>query len=145
MQGLIVVGGTNDNGIMSMRSQLVALTPYADPGGDCSLPDFPVALEGAVGANINGVPTVCGGRARDARYTGLIPYSVVVQSNHIILLRGTVDCFELDKKNKVWDKSETLLVKGRGYAAAVQGVDINNATRQWLIMGGDDDQEVSKV
>ena len=56
-----------------------------------------------------------------------------------------MDCYELDMENKVWNKSETLLVKGRGYAAAVQGVDINNATRQWLIMGGDDDQEVSKV
>ena len=63
-----------------------------------------------------------------------------------LLLRGTVDCYELiGKANKVWNKSETLLVKGRGYAAAVQGVDINSATRQWLIMGGDDDQEVSKV
>ena len=56
-----------------------------------------------------------------------------------------MDCYELDKENKVWNKSETLLVKGRGYAAAVQGVEISNATRQWLIMGGDDDQEVSKV
>ena len=68
---LIVVGGTNDGGKMTSRAQLLALTPYADPG--CfSLPDFPVALEGAVGANINGVPTVCGGRLRDARYTRLI-------------------------------------------------------------------------
>ena len=76
MQGLIVVGGTTDAGIMSTRSQLVALAPYAGPG-NCSLPDFPVALEGAVGANINGVPTVCGGRVRDARYTRLILCSVI--------------------------------------------------------------------
>ena len=66
-----------------------------------------------------------------------------------LLLRGTVDCYELVGEpgvaNKVWNKSETHLVKGRGYAAAVQGVDISSATRQWLIMGGDDDQEVSKV
>ena len=62
-----MVGGTNDGGKMSSRSQLVALTPYADPG--CyALPDFPVALEGAVGANIQGVPTVCGGRVSDTRY-----------------------------------------------------------------------------
>ena len=61
-----MVGGTNDGGKMSSRSQLVALTPYADPG--CyTLPDFPVALEGAVGANIEGVPTVCGGRVSDTR------------------------------------------------------------------------------
>ena len=72
-----MVGGTTDAGIMSTRSQLVALAPYADPGGDCSLPDFPVALEGAVGANIKGVPTVCGGRVRDARYTRLILCSVI--------------------------------------------------------------------
>ena len=31
-QGLIVVGGTNDGGKMSSRAQLVALSPYADPG-----------------------------------------------------------------------------------------------------------------
>ena len=68
MQGLIVVGGTNDGGKMTSRSQLLALTPYADPG--CfSLPDFPVAVEGAVGANIEGVPVVCGGRVSDARYS----------------------------------------------------------------------------
>ena len=90
MQGLIVVGGTTDAGIMSTRSQLVALTPYADPGGDCSLPDFPVALEGAVGANINGVPTVCGGRVRDARYTRLILTFLVVSStnNNCIYFSG---------------------------------------------------------
>ena len=73
-----MVGGTNDVGMMSTRTQLVALTPYADPG-DCSLPDFPVALEGAVGANINGVPTVCGGRVRDARYTTVIRSSVICE------------------------------------------------------------------
>ena len=71
-----MVGGTNDVGMMSTRTQLVALTPYADPG-DCSLPDFPVALEGAVGANINGVPSVCGGRVRDARYTTVILSTVI--------------------------------------------------------------------
>ena len=62
-----MVGGTDDGGKMTARSQLVALTPYADPG--CfSLPDFPVAVEGAVGANIEGVPVVCGGRVSDTRY-----------------------------------------------------------------------------
>ena len=55
-----------------------------------------------------------------------------------------MDCYELDKTNKVWNKSETVLVKGRGYAAAVQGVDIRDEY-QWLVMGGDDDEEVSKV
>ena len=55
-----------------------------------------------------------------------------------------MDCYVLDMANKVWNKSETLLVKGRGYAAAVQGVDISDEYR-WLVMGGDDDKELSKV
>ena len=56
--------------------------------------------------------------------------------------RGSVDCYELDRANNVWSSSATILDKGRGYAAAVGGVDVND---RWWVMGGDDDKEASKV
>ena len=48
----------------------------------------------------------------------------------------------MDKANNVWSSSATILAKGRGYAAAVGGVDVND---RWWVMGGDDDAEASKV
>ena len=48
----------------------------------------------------------------------------------------------MDKANNTWRRSETILGKGRGYAAAVGGVDVND---RWWVMGGDDDNEASKV
>ena len=42
----------------------------------------------------------------------------------------------------MWSSSATILGKGRGYAAAVGGVDVND---RWWVMGGDDDEEASKV
>ncbi len=113
-----MVGGSNDNGVTTDLAELVALLPYGDPG--CvQIPSLPVRLEGAVGVNIDGVPTVCGGRIAGSK--------------------GITECYQYDVALNAWAEAENLeLMEGRGYADAVHG------SAAWFVIGGDDNIGLSK-